>query len=340
MTTNGEVLMKKTKVFAIILLTVIIGLSGCRKPETNGTTPGPQPPQTITIAALKGPTAMGMARMIQEYNALSNRLAIRFDILPSPSIAAAGLVSGEYAIATIPTNMAAILYHQTEGNIRLLAVNTLGNLFLVTRENAGISSLADLRGKEMLSSGLGAVPEIILDYLLEYHGLKSGTDVMVDYKTQHTEVATLFLAGEADIVLLPQPFVSLVLQQDPSAVLAVDLTLEWEKATGGLRLPMGCVVARADFVEQFPEELKAFLETYRETMEWVLAHPEQAAPGIVALEILPNEEVAIQALGNSNIVFYTASESREMLESFFQILLERNPALVGGSLPGENLYLP
>ncbi|MFO7636813.1 MAG: MqnA/MqnD/SBP family protein [Clostridia bacterium] len=331
--------MKKTISFLAVILVLTVILSGCR---TGGTKPvesqGPVKIETVEIAAIKGPSAMGMVRLIQEINALSDRLNITFDIVPSPDIAGAGLVSGQYAIAALPTNMASILYNRTEGDLQLIAVNTLGTLFIVSRQDEQILSINDLKGKRVVTSGLGAVPEIILNHVLTSNGMDPGQDLRIEYKSEHSEVATLFSAGEADIVMLPQPFVTVVLQRNSDAEISVDMTKEWEKLTGGLSLPMGCIVARKDFIAKYPEETRVFLETYKETMDWVLENPSLAASGIVALDILPSEEIAGEALLNSNIVFYTADESKSMLQQFFRILHESNPASIGGKVPGDDFY--
>jgi len=77
----------------------------------------------------------------------------------------AALTSGETDIAAIATNVASTLYNKTEGKITMLAVNTLGVLYILEKGES-VQSMADLKGKTIYATGQGANPEYILNYLL------------------------------------------------------------------------------------------------------------------------------------------------------------------------------
>ena len=63
-------------------------------------------------------------------------------------------ISGEVDIAAVPTNLASVLYNKTEGGVKLLALNTLGVLYMVTK-NEEVASIADLKGKTIYATGAG-----------------------------------------------------------------------------------------------------------------------------------------------------------------------------------------
>ena len=115
------------------------------------------------------------------------------------------LVKGEVDIAAVPANMASVLYNNTEGAVKVLAINTLGVLYIVENGDSGVSSIADLKGRTLYASGKGASPEYALNYLLAQNGLDPETDVTVEYKSEHAECLASLLANEGSWRCCPSP---------------------------------------------------------------------------------------------------------------------------------------
>lgn len=342
--------MKKNLTIIIIIITLIaLTLTGCNNNTSSETetpkvsdSPSSTPVKevvTAMIAGLKGPTTMGMIRMFAEVNSLSEYLNVEFSVYSSPDIITTGLLNGDIDIAAVPTNLAATLYNKTDGDIVLLGVNTLGVLNILTNENVSINSIADLKGKTVIASGKGSTPEYVLNYILEANGIDPTNDINIEYKTEHSEVASLISAGEADIVLLPQPFATIVTMQNSNIKNAIDLTDEWSIVAGqSSELMMGCLVTTKEFAKNYIDELTSLMILNKESAKWVNDYPADAAPFIVQFEVLPNEQIAINAIPESNITFLFAQQIKEQLEGYFQILFDYNPQSVGGALPGDDFY--
>ncbi|MCD6323117.1 MAG: ABC transporter substrate-binding protein [Clostridiales bacterium] len=294
---------------------------------------------TANIVGLKGPTSMGMVKVFNELESLSDIVDLEYDIVTSPDLITAGLLNGEITVAAVPTNLAAVLYNKTEGNIRMLAINTLGVLHIVADKSENITSFADLKGKTLTTSGKGTVPEYVLNYLLEANGMTPGEDINIEYRSEHSEVATLAITGDAKIVLLPQPFVTIVAGKNENMELAVDLTDEWKKvAPKGSELAMGCIISTAEFAETYPAEVEKLLEAYEESINWVNLNPEEAAELIVEFGILPDTDTAVRAIPASNIRYFYSQDSKEILNGFYSVLKEFEPKSIGGSIPTEDFY--
>ena len=143
--------------------------------------------EPMRIAALKGPTAMGMVQMMDaEDSAREFTIASAVDEIP-PMI-----VKGSVDVAAVPANLASVLYNNTEGAVEVLAINTLGVLYIVENGDS-INSVEDLRGKTIYASGKGATPEYALDYILTGNGIDPSADVTIEWKSEHAEC----LAGPA-----------------------------------------------------------------------------------------------------------------------------------------------
>ena len=298
---------------------------------------------TVRVAALKGPTAMGLAQLMgqsadtegKETGASAGDL-YDFTLAASADEVTPALLQGDLDVACVPANLAAVLYQKTQGQIVTLAVNTLGVLYLVENGNA-VASLADLKGKTIVAAGKGSTPEYALRYLLTENGIDPDTDLTIDWKSEHSECVAALAQGAATIALLPQPFVTVAQGKIEGLRMALDLTAEWDKLDNGSGLITGVAVARKAFVEEHPAAVEAFLQAYAGSVDWVNANTAEAAAVIGDLGIV-DAAVAEKALPYCNIVCLTGSEMEAKLSGYLQVLYDADPASVGGAVPGEDFY--
>ncbi len=293
--------------------------------------------ELVNVAALKGPTAIGMAKLMGDNDSQQTQNQYNFTIAAAADDIVGKLTSGEVDIAAIPTNLAATLYQKTNGGIQMLAVNTLGVLYL-TDSTGEIQSVDDLKGKTIYASGEGSVPQYVFDYILAQNGIDPQKDVTIEYKTEHSELATLAISGDAPICVLPEPFVTQVKAKNSNITAALDLTEEWEKVTDGkYQLAMGCIVVRKGFLDEHKEAVDKFLSEYKASTEYANSNIEQTAKIVGEKDIMP-EEVAKQAIPNCNIVFLSGEEMKQSVSGFYQVLMDFQPKSIGGKLPDDAFY--
>ncbi len=293
-------------------------------------------PVTTRIAALKGPTAMGLVKLMSDAPSSANGPLYDFTLAGSADEVTPALIKGELDMACVPANLAAVLYGKTEGAVEVLAVNTLGVLYIV-ENGESVQSIADLKGKTVVAAGKGSTPEYALRYLLSESGVDPDTDVTLDWKSEHSECVVALASGQATIALLPQPFVTVAQSKLDGLRMALDLTEEWNKLDNGSTLITGVIVARREFVEQHPAAVSSFLTAYAESVEWVNANISDAAALIGEYGIV-DAAVAEKALPYCNIVCLTGAEMQEKLSGYLQVLYDADPAAVGGAMPDGDFY--
>ncbi|MBR1560670.1 MAG: ABC transporter substrate-binding protein [Clostridia bacterium] len=284
----------------------------------------------LRVVALKGPTAMGLVKLMSEDE------RARFDIVAAVDEVAPLLVKGEADVACVPANLASVLYNNTDGAVQVVAINTLGVLYIVEK-GEGVQSVADLAGRTIYASGKGATPEYALNYILKENGIDPAADVDIEWKSEHAECLAALTASDAGVAMLPQPFVTTALMKSEGLRVALDLTAEWDRLGVDSSLITGVAVARRAFAEEHPDALDAFLDGYAASVEWVNANTEAAAKLVGEYDIVP-EQVAVQALPACNITFIAGDEMKEKLSGYLAVLLEAEPKAVGGALPGEDFY--
>lgn len=353
--------MKHWKKLLSLALTLALALSlaGCGKtdPQDTGAEDQTQTEEqteepvseSYAIAALKGPTAMGLVKLMSDADEKAAQMLdsskpyegevgnlYTFTLAASADEVSPLLMKGELDMACVPANLAAVLYQKTEGDIVTLAVNTLGVLYIVENGNA-VTSMADLAGKTIVASGKGSTPEYALRYLLSENGLDPDADVTIDWKSEHSECVTALATGAATIAMLPQPFVTVAENKISGLRTALDLTEQWDTLDNGSALLTGVIVARREVVEQNPAAVDAFLKDYAGSVEWVNANPADAAELIGSYGIVESA-VAEKALPHCNIVCITGGEMKDKLSGYLQVLFDADASSVGGALPGDDFY--
>ena len=295
-------------------------------------------PANYSIAALKGPTAMGLVKLMKDSESgETTGNEYTFTLAGSADEVTPALLKGELDMACVPANLAAVLYNKTEGEIEVLAVNTLGVLYIV-ENGESVHSMADLKGKTIVAAGKGSTPEYALRYLLTENGIDPDNDVTIDWKSEHSECVAALASGQATIALLPQPFVTVAQTKIEGLRMALDLTEEWNKLDNGSGLITGVIVARRDVVEANPGAVDSFLQNYAASVEWVNANNADAAQLIAEYGIIEAAPVAEKALPYCNIVCITGSEMKDKLSGYLQVLADAEPSSVGGALPGDDFY--
>jgi NitT/TauT family transport system substrate-binding protein len=289
--------------------------------------------EKIKIAALKGPTGMGLVKLMEE-----NKDTYDISLFDSPDQLVSKIVTGEIDGAAVPSNLAPILYNKTNGGVQLLGINTLGILYVV-ENGTSIKDIKDLKGKTIYSSGKGSTPEFVLNYILKKNGLEPDKDVKIEYKMQHSDLAAAVVSKEVKIAVLPEPFVTTAKMKDADLQIPIDLTKEYEKVSGtNSKLVMGTIVFRKDFLDKRAKDVDEFLTKYKNSVDFVNNNKAEAAKLIEKNGILPNAKLAEMAIPKCNIVFISAKDGQESLNKFYNILKENDPKSIGGKLPDENFY--
>ncbi len=324
--------MKKLMKLAMILMLGTILLTGCgAKKKTLAES------VTVHVTALKGPTAMGMVDFMDksEKGEITDN-TYQFEIVSAVDEVTPKLVQGKTDIAAVPANLASVLYNNTNADVQVLAINTLGVIYIVESGDT-ISDISDLKGKTIYASGKGATPEYALNYILTQNNIDPETEVTIEWKSEHAECLSALMANENAIAMLPQPFVTTAQTKSEKIRVALDLTEEWEKLGVDSALLTGVVVARKEFVEQNPAAVQAFLEHYEISVNNVNKNIKDAATLIEKYDIVP-APVAVKAVPNCNIVFITGEEMKQKLSGYLKVLSEQNPKAIGGMLPADDFY--
>jgi len=287
----------------------------------------------INIMTLNGTTGFGMAQLMDQASKGEALLNYNISVETDASNVTAALINGSVDIAALPTNAASVVYNKTGGAVQVLALNTLGVLYLLADETESISSLADLEGKTVYAPAQN--PSFIFSAICQ----AAGVNVTIDNSfAQPADLRTAVAAGEVSLAVLPEPMVTIACSANDKLSVALDLTEEWDKVYPAGSLVQGCVVVRREFAENHPSELEVFLKEYDLSISFLGEDTAAAAEMIVSAGIFAQAPVAQKAIPNCNLCFIAGEEMQSALSGFLETMNTVAPQSIGGAVPGDDFY--
>lgn len=333
--------MKKFSFCLVVVLVLSMLMVACsnetpnNQPETPETPVQNIEPVNVTIAGLKGPTSIGMIKMIDEKALQNDNYNVEYVQESAPDSLTGKIINGEIQISSVPINLASVLYNKTQGKVQLLAVNTIGNLYIVGTED--LNAISQLENKTIGMSAKGSTPDFAMNYILNKSGLEGKTEL--NYSLDHATLAQSVIAEDTKIALLPQPFATQTMLKNPNVKMLIDLNEAWNDASeGSSQLYTGCIIVNKEFAENNPEFISEFLNQYEQSVNWVLENQKDASVLVAKHEIMPDAALVEKAIPYCGITFKNAEEAKSGLNDFYKVLFDSNPASVGGSMPDDEFY--
>lgn len=158
----------------------------------------------------------------------------------------------------------------------------------VTRPDAPLNSVNDLRGKKLAYSRPRSVSEMFLLLLLEKQGLKRSDVKMLDVGADSAGI-TAVETGAADLTVATEPFYALQVHQGGKYKIvfyAKDVLPPMTQTVG---------ITTGAFAKSRGAELRGIIAARRKGVEFIYAHPDESAAILASAYHLP-PEVAKDAL--------------------------------------------
>ena len=246
---------------------------------------------------------------------------------------AAETISAEFArqeadFIIAPLNAGAKLYKMGKSTYKLAGVVSWGNLFFASQKEG--FRLEDINGATITIFGENTINASVVKYALEKNGI---VPAGIEYLAGAANTQSLLLSDANAIVVTAEPALTAAKIKNP-AVTGYALNELYKAATGYDGYTQAALFVKADTAASRPEAVKAFIEGVAASCQTASTDLETLAAAAVALEILPNQKVAMAAIPGCAIRFVGALEAREQVETTANIDL----AQFGGAVPADDFY--
>lgn len=221
---------------------------------------------------------------------------------------------------------------KSNGDVKIISNATNAGAVLLVRNDAGITSVADLAGKKIAVPQIGNTQHLCLLDLLTQNGLKTvdqGGDVTVS-ASSNADIVNLIDNGSVDAALVPEPWGTTIENNGNATVL-----LDYDELFLDGDYPTAVVIANGNFVKEHPDLVKEFLEMHEEATLYINEHLDDAL-GLVNAEIesATGKSIDTDVIQNAfTRIEATAELNKDAVMTFAQISLDEG---FTNSVPEEN----
>ncbi|MCC7553414.1 MAG: ABC transporter substrate-binding protein [Methanobacteriaceae archaeon] len=197
---------------------------------------------------------------------------------------------------------------------------------IVVGKDSNINSVNDLKGKSIATPGEASIQYMLLQYALKDAGM-----TIDDVDASAMKVAPMndaLAGGKIDAMLTYEPYVTTAVEKGQG--------IELEDSSEILPdHPCCVVVARDDFINDNPDELKSILEIHDNSTNYINENPEEAAeklPENVASDV----EIEKKSLPNIKFVSGLDDDYKKSIMDFMQI--EIDMGLLKEPIPEDKIF--
>jgi NitT/TauT family transport system substrate-binding protein len=313
---------------SLYFLAVVLLLSGCGNRTGNRGNS-----KIYIIATLKGPSSMGMIKIIDSLSH-GTGYSVQVKIMNEPLLVRKMMLDGSADFAILPTTMAAIVYNKGL-KYKLIGIPVWGTLHMVGSDTT-IKLWKDLRGKRIYVMARGMTPDVMLRILLQKNGIDPDKDVSLDYSfPTHIDLANAIAAGKAGLGIISEPMASMVIKKNKSLRILLDPEQEWLKQIN-VPITETAFLGKDSVLVNNRDLVNRIILDYTKSTDWVNNHPDSAAALIVRHGILPDREAARNAISGSNLKFVRADQVSSQINEYLEIFYKMNHDIIGGKIPDEN----
>lgn len=182
-------------------------------------------------------------------------------------------------------------------DMKIVASANGGGHVLMTRKDAGIESVEDLRGHLVAEPSVATVTDALLRAkILGDAGLDPEMDVTLIPGMKPADMATVLMATkEVEAMITWEPYAAQAeaMYGDDIVVLYDSSKVIQEETGSDAFYPVNVVAASQDFIDNRSEELEEFLDIYKQTIDFL--NEDEEANAVLAKVLELDEEVVANA---------------------------------------------
>lgn len=291
--------------------------------------------KNIKVLTPSGLPALSLVKMVNENKQIAGN-NIEYKIEKNSDALVVDMLKREGDIAIVPSNFAAQLYNK---NLDYVILGTVGwgSFYIVSDKK--ITSLKELKNKQIYTFGRGLTPDIVLRNILLNNGINLENDIKINYVTSGNELPPLFIRGKANIINIPEPMLSTLIYKDKKAYVNFNLNDIWKnlyKTKYGY--PQSTLVVKKEILDKNPQFIKSFLENLESSIKFLYGNSDNKNDYINRLNIMINMNVIDNILLKANIDFIRIDNCKQEYENYFKVLNQFNSKVLGGNIPDEKIF--
>mgnify|MGYP001026971074 FL=1 len=328
---------KKLTLILISVISTFMFIS-CGNTTLKDDNNGVQEASEIKFVVPDGLPAISVAKIIKEKPQIDKKYNIEYSIEQSSDTLATSVMKGEPDIAIVPSNLAATAYNK---NKQYVIAGTVGwGSFYIGSSDPQVTSVEDLKGKEVYNIGNGLTPDIIAKCILNDKGINTDSDINFSYVDGVTELAPIILSGKAQYAVIPEPALSTVQEKNENFKTIINLNDEWKSLNNSeYGYPQATIIIKSDLVNNNKEFVNEVLDRVDESCRWIYEEKNLLGEYCEEIGVSAKKPIIIKAISRSNIKYVGIKDSYNEYKTYFNKLNELEPKTIGGSIPDDKIFM-
>lgn len=299
--------MKKLIIPLMLLLTVV--LFSCNKNKDDFES------STYKIIAPSGTPQIALSFVDRE--------KFNIEIVNGPDLLNSAFASGEFDLIVAPTNIGLKLHNE---QYQILSTIIWGSLFIVssTQINPYLNNIS-----KIYAFGKGTTNDILLTYVIRQLDL----NIEIVYLANAEEVRNHLVQEPTDIVILPEPQVTIVSNSLGVSLSSIDLS-ELFESVSHIKTPQASIFIKQSIDYKAKTKIN---NTLKEAVNQINVDYSASADKAIESGVTIPKPVLVSALPKMSINYVRGYEEKDDIQSYYYLIYDFNPNLVG-SKPKDNFY--
>lgn len=266
---------------------------------------------------------------------------LSFETYRNPDVLRTNFVAGRWELAGTPSYVAANL-HNKGLKVRLMNMMTWGLLYVISADE-NVKTIEDLKGQDIVMPFKADMPDLVFQHVAAKKGMAVDKDYRLNYVSSPFEGLQLLLSGRTKHAVLPEPAATAALlkglKSAKKMTRVIDLQTAWGEVTGGpARIPQAGMMVSDSLLDEMPDLPDRLNAALTRSTDWVVNNPTSAGR-LGETYMALKAPVIERSIPFCNFGLSKAKDIQSEIESFYSILAETNPAIIGGKLPPDDFYL-
>lgn len=187
------------------------------------------------------------------------------------------LVSKEADIGFMGSESSIYVYQEgsTDYAVNFAQLTQRAGNFLVSRDNETDFKWDNLKGRTVLGSRAGGMPQMLFEYILKKNGISPVDDLTILQNVDFGSTAAAFTSGIADYTVEFEPSATLLEQQKEGYVVA-------SLGTDSGYVPYTAYCANKSFIEKHPDVIQGFTNAIQKGLDYVNSHTSSEIAEVIA----------------------------------------------------------
>ncbi len=317
-------IMNKIKKSLLVLLFIfsIVFLGGCNSKISN----------EIKVILPSGTPLIAVGGLLEEEN-------VDYTIVSGADLLTTALISKSHDIIIAPLTLGMKLFMSETSSYKMVAIITLGNTYIVSRETNPLNDLADVNNQNIMAFGQNNTPDIILKAALEDNGYQAN----ITYQAGVSDIVPFFVCNDSSCTEAPK----YILSAEPT-ITALELkyglslnilNLQDVMKEGYDIIPQAAIFINPDSL--YLDDIDIFMKKVEKNISELNNKTNSYVDKIINFNDFFTKmgaDVLKRSIPRSNIKFLNAKENKEIVIAYCNLLNKYNNKILGGQVVNEEIY--